>query len=143
MATNGRLTDRLAYYQRMGGVGLPAAPPSKGASRLDLRRLLHVRGIGRVEKAAARPPLSVSDEPMWLPSTDLVIGLYGYKMPLAFLIANGPDGVAVHFGTWAHEQENKSEAVLESRQAVLRTVLRSLYSTIDLKVVEARLPRWP
>lgn len=80
----GNLTDRLDYLQRVGFTpGLLPANPSLTAAP---HRLLHIGGIGRMEKDL--PPNSrqvgqsmETEQPTRMLSEDVLTGLYGYKIP--------------------------------------------------------------
>ncbi len=141
MASNSLSTDHLDYLQR--NQYTPDSSPrgnSWTSATPELRRLLRVHGIGRVEKTfQPKPGL---DERML--SEDVLVGLYGYKIPLAFLVWGEPQGVAVHVGTWSpSERECASADILDSRQQILGTVLSGLYPAIDLEPVPADLRKSP
>lgn len=150
-------TRQLDYLQRTGmradvvrpGLGLTEAPPG-------LRRLWRVQSVGRYEKALSaeakwageplvrpvgRLPQSPSGQ---FPTEDVLVGLYGYKLPLAFLVRAQPGSVALHLGVWSPLSENAGGAVLAARQEIVRATLRSLYPAISLaNEPECRLPTFP
>jgi hypothetical protein len=82
MPTGAVTTASVDYLQRYLK---PAAdfggPATRGTP--DMRRLLRVRGFGCPEKEEPRRAL-ISGEPWRPPTTDLVTGLYGYRIPFAF-----------------------------------------------------------
>lgn len=134
-------TAHVDYLQRSEAGLRPFSgdEPTTSASPA-LRRLWRVAGVGRVEKS----PLAIQGQPLWLPSNDLLVGLYGYKIPLAFLAWGEPAGVAVHVGTWSpRRREAAAAATLDSRQQVLGTMLRSLYTAVELEPAEVELARPP
>jgi hypothetical protein len=150
----GNLTGSLDYLQRIGfnPIPLPANPPLTTAPPA-LRRLLHVGGIGRMEKllppnqpnqrqAGGQP--GEPEQAARMLSEDVLTGLYGYKIPLAFLVLGEPGGVAIYMGVWSpFQRENASAATLDHRGRILGAVLGSLYPAIKLAPVkEVQLPTW-
>ena len=141
---SGNLTGSLDYLQRIGlnpfplpaNLPLTAAPPA-------LRRLLHIGGIGRLEKilpANSRQERNSlpTEQPMRMLSEDVLTGLYGYKISLAFLVLSEPGTVAIHMGIWSPvNRENAPAATLDHRGRILNTVLSSLYPAIKLAPVGA------
>src|SRR5262249_5522802 len=91
-------TAHLDYLQRSGRfkpTALSAGTPSTHAPDV-LRRLWRIKGVGRIEKKL----FPNQERRTRLPSEDVLIGVYGYKIPLAFLILGEPGGVTIHLGTW-------------------------------------------
>ncbi|MGH3645824.1 MAG: ATP-binding protein, partial [Micromonosporaceae bacterium] len=87
-------------------------PPS--ARRLEL-----VRGIGFTE------PTSPTAEPTPFPTEALLAGLAGERLPLAFQVVGGPDGVRFHVGTWG------PAGVLQRQHDVLTSLLDGIYPSVD------------
>lgn len=118
-------------YLRRGGA-LSADSPPRGALTTappDFRRLCHIRGIGRGEKKLDRD----ASLPVRLPSEDVLIGLHGYRIPLAFVVEAKADGVAIHLGVWSPAvREGAPAQVLDDRQRILTTLLASLNTSVDL-----------
>ena len=150
-------TDHLDYLQRNNSIpaAIPPNAPLTSASPI-LRRLWHVHGIGQRDKTFhpergrsgnSRQGQSAlaSFDLAHLPSEDILIGLSGYHIPLAFLIRGEPGGVAIQLGAWSQmEREKAPPAVLNSRQQILGSVLKSLYPAIDLAPAEdVQLARRP
>jgi uncharacterized protein DUF87 len=128
-------TERLDYMQR---VGLDPGPlPADGArtsSPPELRRFFRVDGVGRREKrpATSRP----QDRKPRLVSEDVLVGLHGYRLPVAFVLSGDASGVAVHVGTWSPaERENASADVLGLRAGIVESVLRGVYGSLDVEAV--------
>ncbi len=141
MSTEPFSTQHLDYLQRtsLDLAALSATSPLTSASP-DLRRLLRVRGVGCIEK---RLPLS-RGERVRLASEDALVGLYGKKIPLAFLVSSTPGGVAIHLGTWPlPNREKVSAETPDDRQGVLRAMLNTLYPAIELDGAEVELNRFP
>jgi hypothetical protein len=123
-------TGHLDYLQRVGEdlKRLPSVAPVV-APLPRSRRLWRIHGVGFIEKGLEgsawkriRPP-----------TEDLLIGLYPYRTPLAFLVSGTPRGAAIHIGTWLpYTTENSTDAILDERQQMLKAALRSLYPAIDL-----------
>jgi hypothetical protein len=92
-------TERIDYLQRSGTAPELVAPTATSGPEVS-RRLLRVLGIGRPEKEPVRRP---REEPKrWRPVTaELITGLYGYRIPLAFQVAGSAEGVRIDVGTWS------------------------------------------
>src|SRR5579864_7744023 len=112
----GNLTGSLDYLQRIGfnPIPLPANPPLTAAPPV-LRRFVHIDGIGRLEKIL--PPNTQqerhqleTEQPMRMLSEDVLTGLYGYKIPLAFLVLSEPSGVAIYLGIWSPANRENAPA---------------------------------
>ena len=126
-------TDRVDYLQRCG------PPPAwtwahQTAGAPASRRLAWVKGVGRPEKE--RPAQTTGFKPdRWRPpTTELITGLYGYRIPLAFYIVGSSAGVQVHLGTWSAKAPRAD--VQERRLDVIESVLRGLYSTVGAVTIE-------
>lgn len=144
-------TAHLDYLQRNDFIinELPASASMTDAPP-PLRRLWHIRGIGRIHKSPfpngrTGPAFEMfSDQPGRLNSEDILVGLYGYKIPLAFLVLGSPGGVTVCLGTWSPTGNgNVSDAISNEQQAILKTVLKGLYPAIDLDPADTQLLRPP
>lgn len=153
-------TDHIDYLQRGLSFDPPEAPPS-GVDE-GSRRAWHVRSIGFPRKE--RPPTVRPDEDgeEHLLSGDALVGLYGNRVPVAFVVWSEPDGVAVHAGTWmadgsgagtgdgggsstpAPETETgPTDTDLDRRSDLVRTALTGLYPAVDLEAAPAALSPAP
>jgi hypothetical protein len=138
MASGSVTTSRIDYLQRVG-----PGPQITGGSRTEgspeSRRLLRVRGIGRPEKERERPSGIRAER--WRPATaELITGLYGYRIPLAFSIVGSREGVRLSIGTWS--ARTARDAVQAQRVAVIDSVLRGLYPVVDLEPVVDEPRSW-
>jgi hypothetical protein len=130
-------TADLDYLQRTGleppplppGAALIHAPPA-------LRRLLRVNGVGRLEK----PSTGRDANAFRLVTEDLLVGLYNYKIPLAFRLGARPGRASVSIGTWLPEGASGS---LQDNEDILRTALQALYPSIDTAQEAEPLDEWP
>jgi DNA helicase HerA-like ATPase len=78
--------------------------------------------------------LATASEQPRLPSEDMLVGLSGYRIPLAFIIHSDANGVSIQFGAWSQqERENAPPAVLNSRQQIVGAILQSLYPNLDME----------
>ncbi|ORA61321.1 ATP-binding protein [Mycobacteroides franklinii] len=133
MATESVTTAKVDYLQRCGeSPQAPNAPYTVGDPAS--RRMLHVRGISRPDKDTLRAPKPVSspNSDPWRPTTaELITGLYGYRIPLAYTVRGSPHGVQVYIGTWPtnHEEDPASD---DAQIGIMGSVLRGLYPAIDL-----------
>ncbi|MBA2307717.1 MAG: hypothetical protein H0W01_00045 [Pseudonocardiales bacterium] len=98
-------TDSVDYLQRNAPTGVPAAGPIPGgtatAGAPESRRVWHVRGVGvRVADHQPAPPSPPGQR--WRARTaELVTGMSGQRIPLAFRLDGAPDAVRVQLGTWS------------------------------------------
>lgn len=144
------ITDHLDYLQRNDAMNLkPPDRASKTAAPPELRSLYHITGIGCFDKnMSARQmndqyTLNKDESPAWLTSNDALIGLYGYKLPAAFLVWGEEDGTTIHFGSWSPVWENASPKKLEARRSIVGTVLKSVFPSIQLKAVPEKMMARP
>ncbi|MGH3735820.1 MAG: ATP-binding protein [Micromonosporaceae bacterium] len=87
-----------------------AVPPE--ARRLDL-----VRGVGFADAKAATDPRTP------FPTEALLTGLAGERLPLAFQVVGGADGVRFQIGTWGPAPERQHD--------VLTSLLDGSYPSVD------------
>jgi hypothetical protein len=141
MPTDAVTTSRVDYLQRSG------SQPEIGdgtwtAGAADSRRLLRVRGIGRPDKDQRDRRYPVSKQDKWRPATaELITGLYGYRIPLAFYLLGSPDGLRIHLGTWSARKATKE--VQGRRVAVIESVMRGLYPVVELEPATDEVFHWP
>ncbi len=134
-------TDSIDYLQRSVPLRQRIAGPlTSGAG--PSRRLLRIGGIGRRSKDSGRLPRPAADEPWRSPMTGPITGLYGYRIPVAFLLTGSGDSVRIQFGTWSAKDTAATQAQ-DRRRDVLASVLRGTYSSIDLQAVAPTDPRLP
>lgn len=138
MPTGSVTTSRVDYLQRCGP-GPDAGNGARTEGSAASRRLLRVRGIGRPEKERQRP---ISKPDRWRPATaELITGLYGYRIPMAFYLRGGAEGVRIHLGTWS--ARTASSPVQARRLGVIESVLRGLYPVVDLEPTHDDPWSWP
>ncbi len=125
-------TANIDYLQRFG-----AAPDLSTGSTVagpeSARRLLRIAGIGRTEKysRAAEVP----------PTAQLLTGLYGHRIPVAFAVRGKPDGVQVTLGAWSLRESQPGND--DRRRDVALSVLRSLYPVVDAEMATWIGGDWP
>src|SRR3954465_9412848 len=98
--------------------GTARAPPAP-------RRLWRIPSVGRPARST---PDGQGAPPPRPPSEDVLVGLYGYKIPLAFLLTGDTRGGGVPGRPWLPEEPSPPsvDPILDGRERVLRTVLDSL-----------------
>ncbi len=132
-------TAKVDYLQR-SGLELEPAYGARTEASPGGRRLLRVRGVGRSEKYRQRQGPVRSER--WRPATvELITGLYGYRIPIAYLVTGSEDGVRIHLGTWSARAA--SDAVQSRRVGVIASVLRGLHPVVDLDEAEVVPLPWP
>jgi hypothetical protein len=123
----------LEFAAQIEDKDLTSAPPA-------LRRLWRVHGIGRIEKFSEMS----REMRVHLPSKDVLMGTYGDKLPLAFLVRGTARDVAIYLGTWSDtRKESVSPETLDSRHDILEAALDSLYPAIELTRDGVELDQFP
>ncbi len=141
MASTGISTYHLDYLQR--NFDLPPLTPGQPttSANVALRRMLRVRGLGRLVGEPKNPPGATQPS---LLMRDALIGMYGYKIPVAFIVHGSPFGVTIRMGIWSpSERERVTERTLDSRVEILSSVLGSLYPAVDLEPCGADVAPFP
>ncbi len=135
MSTAEFSTESLDYLQRTAirpeqlriDSPLTLAPPG-------LRALRQIKGIGCQDKAAGLATgvgqASDRERLIRLSSEDVLIALYGYKIPFAFLLHAGSGILSAQWGVWSPQTENRP-SVLKDRLDILGTALASLYPSVE------------
>jgi hypothetical protein len=116
--------EHLDYLQRISP-RFPPRPASVDWVHRDLRRLSRVFGVGRLDKA----PVVRTEQTHRLPTEDLLSGLHGARVPLAFLVQGKPGQVFMHIGTWAHDSVGADVA-----HETLLSLLSGSYTSVDQKI---------
>lgn len=130
-------TASIDYLQR-SGESLATSTGETTSAALRSRALVHIRGIGRPEKI-----LDTFPPEKWLPATaGLIAGIYGYRIPLAFTVESGGDGMRVRIGTWSG-QAKTAPSTIRRRLDVVSTVLRGLYPLVHVSESDATTAAWP
>ncbi|MFJ4862126.1 MULTISPECIES: ATP-binding protein [unclassified Streptomyces] len=143
----------LDHLQRVGFI-----PPASGAAGsltaapASLRTMLRVTGVGRLNKGGSSSgqwardgvadPVGQAgvDGPSPI-SKDLLVALYNYMVPFAFLVGADPGQAAVRFGTWLPGESSSQSPQNNGR--LLATSLRTLYPAVDLMPDEPLVDQWP
>ncbi|MGD2116255.1 MAG: DUF87 domain-containing protein, partial [Acidobacteriota bacterium] len=134
----------VSYLERAGP--LPGAPPPAAgvtSSTVAMRRQLRVLGIKRTQKRAHRTT-GRGATPNQLLTKDVLIGLYGLKIPLSFLVTDDGRGVSLQIGTWSPaERESLDAETMEVRAGILATCLETCFPAIELEPVPGAMPPHP
>ncbi|WP_051833512.1 ATP-binding protein [Streptomyces katrae] len=139
-----RLTAQDLDYLQRTGFEPPRLTPETHLTQApyNLRTLVRVAGIGRLEKTQRTlcggtnsthrdsPDTYSLDGANGSISRDLLVALYTYQVPLAFMVSYEPGRASFHVGTWLPEGGNRPAA--QENERLLETALRALYPTIDL-----------
>lgn len=136
-------TAKVDYLQRCGESLQAPAPPYTVGNPAS-RRMLHIRGIARPDKDA-RPtptPASSRNSDPWRPTTaELITGLYGYRIPLAYTVRGSQHGIQVCLGTWP-TNDGEDSAQDDAQIGIIGSVLHGLYPAIDLRGISTEWPAW-
>ena len=128
----GSLLTRIDYLQRLGGPPRPETARPATAADSESRRVLHVVGVGRDSKAP-EPEHPAMETSAPAPGQDVLAGLYGYAVPLAFTVTGSPGDVAVTMGTWTPSPV--SVAVADRQRHILTTVLRGEHPVLRANAI--------
>jgi hypothetical protein len=95
----------------------------------DHRRLLRINAVGQVQRELRYE----KDEAAYrLPSEDMLIGLYGAKFPIAFLIGKTQSGTMINIGVWEPDGSGPNPSKnLEDKQKLLIASIQSSYASIE------------
>ncbi|MGY1636021.1 ATP-binding protein [Geodermatophilus sp. SYSU D00742] len=133
-------TAHIDYLQRTGSLALPLpeafpAVPSVG------RRLLLVTGVGR----PGDDGLSAGVATGLRGAEAMLTGLYGERIPVAFVLSGTPAGIRVCLGTWADGSGSAGSGseLADARAEVLLTVLGVPHSAVTAIAVEPQMPVLP
>jgi hypothetical protein len=122
-------TAHLDYIQRTSSrPGPPAQNVPPTSSPVVQRRLFRIVSVGRACKYVESQ--NFEQDPR-LPTEDLLIGLSGYRLPLAFQLAMTPEGLSLHLGVWQPERDGAALVSLDQGQEVLLALVRSLYPAVN------------
>jgi hypothetical protein len=124
-------TEHIDYLQRarekdqpgsLSTVNLqPVAPP-------DQRYLWHITRIGQLDKGMGKKQAPLEESQPRLPTEDMLIGLYGARVPVSFLVYGSPEEVAVHLGTWSL----MGPETVATNVDILLSGLHSLYPSVTV-----------
>ncbi|MEU2655181.1 hypothetical protein ABZ615_07640 [Streptomyces sp. NPDC007325] len=138
----------LDHLQRVGFV---PPPPGTACSLTQasaaLRTMVRVTGIGRLNKGGSGAAGTAEQEdatgefggPAGSPAAaggrsplakDLLVSLYNYMVPLAFLVSAEPGRAAIRIGTWLPAESTSQSSDQNGR--LLTTSLNTLYPSVDL-----------
>lgn len=140
MSTERLTTEDLDHIQRTGSAPppfWPGAPVTEAPVRL--RTLARVAGVGRLDKGER----SATAEGRAVSSTDLLVGLYNYKVPVAFLVTAGAGRTSVSIGTWLPGATEPGPAEVGQNAALLDAALATLYPAVDVDPVDPVTGNWP
>lgn len=132
-------TAHLDYLQRTDFDPSGLADGLRTSAGGPLHSLWAVAGTGRPRKRPESPwPQRTRSS-----SEDLLTGLYGYKIPIAFVVRGSTSAVGIFVGTWsAQERENAPAAVLDERRNIVRAAMDSLYPSVQLAAADVDLSGW-
>lgn len=127
-------TEHLDYLQR-SGVKLPdiTSLGQLTTAQRESRLLWHIKGVGQVDKS----PKKTQEKEYRSPYEDLIIGMHGLRIPMAFFVEGSNQGIKIHWGTWGRENGLRNNITQSRfRQAMLRTSLEAIYPKIHLTECE-------
>src|SRR5438067_1554581 len=109
-------TASLDYLQRVGPEPRKLTPEIS-LTRADprLRRITGIASVGQLAKyQTGEAPQSLR-----LLSEDLLIGLYGYKIPLVSSVSSDEQRVGIQIGTWSpNGNETIGDSAMDERRAI-------------------------
>ena len=131
--------EHIRYLQGAGriddiqpGAGVTTTPDIR-------RRLWQIDGIGVTEKFAKTPPPGPNGL-VHLPSLDMLMGLYGFKIPIAFSVRSHKERLSVAMGTFLPEGQvsapGQAAKILGERNQTVRALLQATFSSIDAKAAD-------
>jgi hypothetical protein len=131
MKQQGVSTAAVDYLQRTGANPPevdPVGPVTEAPE--ELRKLMRISAVGRLEKE----PLPRPGEDFRLITEDLLVGLYNYKIPVAFQISAGVGPTTIELGTWL--PSGGSANTVQDNAGVLTALLSSIFPIVELSEAE-------
>jgi DNA helicase HerA-like ATPase len=131
--------SQLHYMQRTSW-SIPdlAESPEAVDAPVALRRLWRIRGTGITEKLVRRD--ARSDAAVHMPTLDFLIGLYAFRIPIAFRVESEADRLSVSIGTFLRRGQTASDAqagkILSDRQQIIKSALNGTLRSIDLQAAD-------
>jgi hypothetical protein len=120
--------ENVEYFQRAREEDHPLQIPDGIRRVLGDARMWHIPEIGRLEK---RPAPAPSDERKYrLPTEDLLIAMFGLRLPIAFLTRGNAAEAQIQLGVWSPGGSQSISDNLDANAAVLQAALHSLYPVI-------------
>ncbi|OPG05042.1 helicase HerA domain-containing protein [Microbispora sp. GKU 823] len=156
MAIDDLTAGNLDYLERSGFEPPRPAPGARlTQAPVELRTLICVTGIGRLEKRPRSPAYpdhrtglpdgeagSLPRDDGTVPITrDVLAALYTYKVPLAFLAGAEPGRACFRIGTWLPAGSPASTA--DCNGQLLQSALHTLYPAVDLREDDPATGPWP
>src|SRR6516225_9934118 len=134
------LTERLDYLQRIGIIpeAVQLTPPFTDCQQGG-GSLLHIQGIGQRDKNIVPPSQTPeqAEQGKRLLCEDMLIGLAGQQLPLVFFAGSDSERISLSMGAWAPRRgsvgNSISPSLVQERQGLLASALRSLYPAIRLE----------
>jgi len=124
-------TQHLDYLQR-SDVPFSNFANSDSITRAknSTQKLWHIQGVGQIDKT----PKQRDEKNQKSPSQDLIVGLHGLKIPMAFCIQGSKSGVKLNWGTWERDTVQSNESNSSNfKQEMLKTSLNAMYPSISLE----------
>lgn len=96
------------------------------------QKLWHIQGVGKIDKI----PKQLKEKDIKSPCQDLIVGLNGLKIPMAFYIQGSKSGVNLNWGTWERDNGQPNDSNSSNfKQEMLKTSLNAMYPNISLDPV--------
>jgi Helicase HerA, central domain len=100
-------SEHLNYLQRIGLNNDSSQLTDQGAGGMtSIKKVFKINGYSQFSKDV---PLKAED----LPSKDILCGLFGEKIPVAFFIAGSSSSIDFFVGTWTASHQNPNDAGVE------------------------------
>ena len=130
-------TEFIDYLQRTS-LPLDDAALTRAASGKVTFAAPAARWLWRVKAVGGKgaPNAPPGERPRDPPSRDMLVGLYGENIPLAFLVESGRQGLSVQIGAWQAGQGGGPQAALEMRAETVAASLRSAYRSAEIVAVK-------
>ncbi len=138
MAASPISTSHIDYLQRIGITpGAISASTTMTSASPGLRRLWQIHEVGRSEKQS----IPRQEQKVHLPSEDVITGLFGSNVNLAFIVRGTPSSVAIHLGAWL--PANQSGQDIDQHFDIVKSTLNSLYPATRMSETMADISGFP
>src|SRR5439155_6505787 len=122
----------LDYLQRTNFAPSDSLNESQ-MTKIHIQKLFQIVSIGRTTK---EPVIFENSQTQRLPLEDALIGFYGYKIPIMFIIMKNENKLTINFGIWSENDDKASKETMDTKGKIMQSILQSVYPTIKLQESE-------
>jgi hypothetical protein len=134
--------EHIRYIQGSGRIEELQSTAPMTEAPLRLRRLWQIHGIGVTEKH--RKIEHNPNTPVHLPTLDLLMGLYGFRVPIAFSVRAEEERLSISMGTFLPQGQiaspEQAAKVLAERNRIVQALLQATFRSVDSSPADPLTP---